>query len=568
MTMFYVPDFDVKIKGLSLQADVRQRVLEVSYENSLDAADMCTIRLSDPDLRLADSALYSVGAAVELYMGYAGNLKPMMLGEITATQVSLPEQGAPTLTLTGYDKSQRLRHNDPGRMTYKEMNDSLIAALIAAENLLIPMVDPAPHPTEDSVQQTGSDWALLTLLAERNGFDLFVSWDKLYFRLPRPQTQRIVLEWGRNLLSFEPRLSIATQAGIQVIRGYNYELAQTIVAVLPSVELGGDIQAVFDRIGGDFVQQLIALGRRVVNDQPVDSPIDGLILAKALLQQLLDGLYEGSGSCPGTPELTAGSQVLIKGAGKHFSGTYRLRKVTHTIDDQGYRTRFEVTQNNGSNLASLLRQKLQVERSPKSQPPINNVVIGIVKNNVDPFQLGRVWLTFPHLSDLNLSGWARLAVPSKGSYFLPDNGTEVLVAFEQGDVNRPYVLGALWNGLNKAPESNLDGMNRIRVLRTPAGHQIKFDDTEGLGKIEIQTGSGQYQIVLDDTQGAGQVEISEKDGSSIVLQGGPNKKITIHSAGDLELDGNNISMSAATGSIKLSAPNVTATLSNGTLDVS
>jgi phage protein D len=559
MTMLYVPDFDVKVSGLALQADVRQRVLDVTFDCSLDQAAMLTIRLSDPDLKLADSSLYSVGAQVELYMGYAGNLQPMMLGEITATQVSLPQSGAPTLTLTGYDKSQRMRHNDPGRMTYKEMNDSLIAALIAAENLLIPIVDPSPFPTQDSVQQTGSDWALLTELATRNGFELFVSWDKLYFRFPRPQTQRVVLERGRNLLSFEPRLSTATQAGIQVIRGYNYELAQTIVAVLPSIALGGDIESVFDRIGGNFVQQLIALGRRVVNDQPVDNLLDGMALAKALLQQLLDGLYEGSGSCPGMPELTAGSQVVIQGAGERFSGTYRLRKVTHTISDQGYITNFEVTQNNGSNLASLLRQNLQVERSPKKQPPINNVVIGVVKNNIDPYKLGRVWLTLPHLSDLNLSGWARVAVPSTGTYFLPDNGTEVLVAFEQGDVNRPYVLGTLWNGDKRAPEINLDGMNRIRVFRTPAGHQIKFDDTKGLGRIEITTASEQFQVVLDDTESLGHIQIGEKNGSSIKIEAGPTKKVSINSTGDMEL--------TATGSIKLSSPGVTATLSNGTLDV-
>jgi phage protein D len=537
MTIRYVPDFDVKVSGLTLQADVRQRVLDVTYDNSLDAADMFTVRLSDPDLQLADSALYHVGAQVELHMGYAGNLQPMMLGEIAAAQVSLPSSGAPTLTLTGYDKSQRLRHNDPRRPTYKVMNDSLIAALIAAENLLIPIVDPARHTTQASEQQTGSDWAMLTRLARRNDFELFVSWDKLYFRFPRPQTQRVVLEWGRNLMSFEPRLSTATQAGIQVIRGYNYELAQTIVAVLPSIALGGDIQEVFDRIGGDFVQQLITLGRRVVNDQPVESILDGMTLAKALLQQLLDGLYEGSGACPGMPELTAGSQVEIRGAGKRYSGVYRLRKVTHTIDSQGYRTRFEVAQNNGSNVAALLRQKLTVVPSPKEQTPINNVVIGIVENNIDPDQLGRVWLSFPHLSDLNLSGWARLAVAPDGAFFLPDRGAEVLVAFEHGDVNRPYVLGTLWNGKQRAPEVNLDLLNRIRLIATPAGHKIKFDDTKGMERVEIQSAGG-HKIVLDD---------------------GPTGGITIESKGTLTLKGT---------SVTIQGTNVTAKLENGTMDVS
>jgi uncharacterized protein involved in type VI secretion and phage assembly len=152
-----------------------------------------------------------------------------------------------------------------------------------------------------------------------------------------------------------------------------------------------------------------------------------------------------------------------------------------------------------------------------------------------------------------------VAVPSSGSYFLPDNETEVLVAFEQGDVNRPYVLGTLWNGNKRAPEINLDGMNRIRVFRTPAGHQIKFDDTKGLGRIEITTASEQFQIVLDDTTSVGEIQIGEKNGSSIKIAGGPTKKVSINSTGDLEL--------TATGTITLSSPGVTATLSNGALEV-
>ena len=57
MTMLYVPDFDVKVNGLALQADVRQRVLDVTFDSSLDQAAMLTVRLSDPDLKLAVMAL-------------------------------------------------------------------------------------------------------------------------------------------------------------------------------------------------------------------------------------------------------------------------------------------------------------------------------------------------------------------------------------------------------------------------------------------------------------------------------------------------------------------------------
>ena len=57
-----------------------------------------------------------------------------------------------------------------------------------------------------------------------------------------------------------------------------------------------------------------------------------------LLQNLLEGMYDGTGSCIGIPELQAGRHVEIRGVGKRFGGTYRLRKVTHRIDEGGFRT--------------------------------------------------------------------------------------------------------------------------------------------------------------------------------------------------------------------------------------
>ena len=496
MQPYYAPDFDVKIQGLSIAADVRNAVIDLTYDNNVDTADMFTLQLNNADLRFTDSPLFNVGKKVEIYMGYVGELKPMMLGEISAITPSFPSGGAPTISITGYDKSHRMRNNQPARFTFKYMNDSAIAARIAAENLLIPIVDPAPMPPRESVQQTGSDWALLKELAERNSFQVYVRWDKLYFRLPRPQTERVTLEWGKNLTSFTPRLSTSTQFGIQVIRGYDYKLAQKIVAIIPAFALGSDLDNIIESLGSSFIEQLVKLGRNVIRDQPVDNYIDATILAKSILKQILQGLYEGSGNCIGFPSLRAGYKVKITGIGKRFSGNYTLSKVTHTINESGYQTNFEITQKNTTNLLQLLRNKINESPSPNRQEPINGVVIGKVENNIDLEGLGRVQLSFPHLSDVNLSNWARIATlmaggslaNSWGTYFLPDIGDEVLVVFERGDINKPIVIGCLWNGRARPPEKNL-GLNEKKVIKTRTGQTIVFDDTPVVGGININDGS-------------------------------------------------------------------------------
>jgi len=539
MQQYYVPDFEVKIQGLTLEADVKNAVTDLTYDNNLEQADMFRLTLNNADLRFTDSPLLYVGKDVEIYMGYVDELKAMMLGEIVSIQPSFPSGGAPTISITGYDKSHRMRHNNPGRFTFNYLNDSMIAAQIAAENLLIPVVDPAPMTPDEATPQTGSDWSLLKELADRNFFQVYVHWDKLYFKFPRLQTEKIVLEWGKNLSSFSPRLSTSGQAGIQVIRGYDYKLAQTVVSILPAVSLGTDLDDLTEKLGDDFIDQLVQLGRNVIRDKPVENFLDATVLAKSILQQLLQGLYEGSGTCIGIPKLRAGDMVEITGIGKRFSGNYTLNKVTHTINKSGYQTQFEVTQKYSSSLLQSLRNKISESPSPNKRDKVYGVVIGFVENNVDPEGLGRVQLSFPHLSDVNVSKFARVVTPMAGSnrgvYFLPDIGDEVLVAFDHGDVSKPIVIGSLWNGKSRPPELNSDGLNAKRLIKTKSGHTI----------------------TLDDTSGTEQITFKDMGGSTIKFQS--DGKLHIEAKNNLELK--------AAGDINIEAANVNVKVT-GTMDVS
>lgn len=543
MNQYYAPDFEVKIEGLTMTADVTNFVTELTYDNNFDTADMFTLRLNNADLRFTDSALFDVGKNVEIYMGYVGDLHPMMLGEITAVNPSFPQSGAPTITITGYDKSHRMRHNNEAR-EFKYVNDSLIAAQIAAENLLIPVVDPAPMPRE-CLHQNGSDWAFLTELAEQNFFQVYVHWDKLYFRFPRPQTEMVVLEWGKNLSDFNPRLSTSGQFGIQIIRGYDYELAQEIVAVLPAISLGSDLDNIIERLGSSFVDQLANLGKNVIRNKAVGNYVDATSLAKSILTEIFQGLYEGSGSTIGNPELRAGDMVEIRGIGRRFSGKYTLSKVTHTISTSGYITQFEVSQRNTSTLLQSLRKKITESPSPNQQEKIYGVVVGKVEDNTDLKKLGRVQISLPSISDAK-SYYARVSSltaggditkqESWGMYFLPEKGDEVLVSFEHGDINKAVVVGSVWNGVARPPEANETGTNEKKVIKTKSGMQILFDETPKRECLVLQDKAGSM-IKMDSATGdiiieaKGNVTIKstkqEEDGN-VTIKSGPKGKIDLN----------------------------------------
>jgi len=177
------------------------------------------------------------------------------------------------------------------------------------------------------------------------------------------------------------------------------------------------------------------------------------------------------------------------------------------------------------------------------------VTAGLVTNNQDPDGLGRVKVKFPWLSDDNESDWIRIATMmaggDRGSFFLPEVEDEVLCAFEHGDINRPYVIGALWNGVEKPPESNSDGNNNIRKIRSRSGHEIIFDDNGSAGqeKVEIHTKAG-HKIVLDDSLGQEKIEISDKTGSNSIVIDSVQNSITISSSLQLKIKASIIEIEA------------------------
>jgi uncharacterized protein involved in type VI secretion and phage assembly len=115
--------------------------------------------------------------------------------------------------------------------------------------------------------------------------------------------------------------------------------------------------------------------------------------------------------------------------------------------------------------------------------------------------------------------WARLATlmagSGRGSFFVPEVDDEVLVAFQGGDVRHPFVVGALWNGLD-APPAQMDGggKNDLRVLKTRSGHVLEFDDG-AQPKVTLTTPSG-CKLVLDDAAG-GTITLGHPSGSKIEL---------------------------------------------------
>jgi uncharacterized protein involved in type VI secretion and phage assembly len=175
---------------------------------------------------------------------------------------------------------------------------------------------------------------------------------------------------------------------------------------------------------------------------------------------------------------------------------------------------------------------------------IYGVVVGVVTNNQDPDQLGRVKVKFPWLSDTDESHWARIATPmggaERGFFFIPDVNDEVLVVFEQGMKDRPYILGALWNTVDKAPSKVADDANALRYIASKVGNVIEFDDTEKAPKITIRDKKKKTSIEIDTKNS----KVTIKCGADVKIE--TDGKISFENPkGDVSFNCNNMTIKTA-----------------------
>lgn len=181
---------------------------------------------------------------------------------------------------------------------------------------------------------------------------------------------------------------------------------------------------------------------------------------------------------------------------------------------------------------------------------LQGVAVATVTDNRDPQGQSRLRVRFPWQPDEQTSFWARLAVPMSGNkmgtYFLPEVGDEVLVAFERGDQEHPFVIGSLWNGKASVPEDNGDGNNDRRLIRSRAGHELRFDDNDAAPEVELKLKDGKH-LKLDRNG----VTVEDERGNSLKIESSSGA-MTIKSNGTLTLQSPQISVEAG-ASLSLSA---------------
>lgn len=555
-----VTSLQVEIDGQPLADDSLAEMLSASVEQSVRLPDAFCLTFRDPGRTLLRNTGATIGSTVKISVLTPGSVGGEVLiegAEIIALEAEYTPDGTLTI-LRGMDKSFRA-YGGSKVAAYKNSTLSDAAREVAGRaGLRVGQIDPTTKVYANLTQNNLSDWSFIRTLAREVGYDAWVSDGALNFCRPSPSSEGpasgrlgapnpLQLTPKDDLLSFRCVVTAGQQVQEVEVRGWDAAAKQAVVGTASahsdSASNGLDPGALATKVGG---------GRLLAVESPRATQDEADLAARVIAETIGGSSAAFEGLSVGNPKLRAGVAISIGLLGEPFDGRYTLTEARHNVEAAGYTTWFGVSGRNDRSLlglaggASKNADLLAGRRIP-------GVVVGIVTNNNDPDAQCRVKLKFPWMSDDYESDWARncqaWAGNGYGSVIVPEVNDEVLVAFEQGDIHQPFVIGGLYNGRDlpySGTPALIDSSGKVnrRDLVSRSGHLLSMTELEGQNDgVLLRTAGGGYKLEL--SKQARTVTL-EADGS-IVIESKGTGAMTIKAAGNLAVSGRQISIKAQNG---------------------
>jgi uncharacterized protein involved in type VI secretion and phage assembly len=556
----------IKLDGTDLTAADLGNLDTLRVERSLWMPSRATIRLSDNDFKLTDSGKFAIGKGLKISLpDIKGTATAVFDGEITDLTVEPGLDRRPQLVVGALDKGHRLSTSTNFRTFTKKKYSDIVSTVASGAGLTSDIT--ATTGEIPYVVQATNDHAFLWDIARRIGYDWWMEGAKLCFK-PATSTDGPTLKYGDTLTEFRVRYSGALKGEKITVQGWDPDTQAAVTGDDASALSNGSMPD----IGSDSA--FATEGRSKAKTAWAKPMKFGSFIAtttteaKAIAQGLANQAdameVTARGHALSTPTLLPGKKVKIENMGTKVSGKYYVTSVEHVFGEgPGISTRFTAGNKAPVGLADLLGGG----QNPNPNWGSLGVVVGIVTNVKDEENnAGRIKVKFPTLSSADESAWARVAIlgggPETGMQFLPEVNDEVLVAFEQGDLRYPVILGGVWSKKHKPAIAQSDPKIINRVIRSRLGHTITLMDGDADDKKAVTILLADKKTTLALAHDKVTLEANSKP---LEIKSG-QASITFDANGGITIKGQKVTIDAAQGAeIKSSGGDVKASGMNITL---
>jgi phage protein D/phage baseplate assembly protein gpV len=529
---FPVAGAEVLLNGAKLSEELMSQLLDVQVRDNLLKPDSALVRLRDPEGAVIDNAALKVGTSLEIRLGAAeeNTVDALFKGEIVALEPEFTEKDC-IVAVRAYDRAYKLNRQRVSRTFQNQTAEDMVKAVGSAAGLTPGTIQSTGAVHKFFQQSMETDWEFCWRLAAMSNFEFVVHDRTFHFRKRETGSPAATLTWGDNLLGFRPRLSGVGQPNEVTVANHDPVANQPLTGRASTPQLASKTAGANGRAS---IVGALGGGKVVVADRVVDTQAEADKVAQNTLDRLASTFVEADGKAVGDPNLRAGATVKIEKVGGQFSGEYVLTQTTHKfIGGKSYATAFVISGRTSHSFGDLLQSGNHDDWS-------SSLVIGVVTNNKDPDNLGRVRVKFPALGDTIEGWWARVATINAGNerglFMLPQVNDEVVVAFEHGDTRRPIVIGSLYHGKAKLPADLKDAKNNP----PKAAFGVKSDDKvhiEGLQAMTLRTGEKMTVEVNRNGQGGtgdylldAKGNIEEKAAQNIKATAGSTIELTANSS--------------------------------------
>jgi phage protein D/phage baseplate assembly protein gpV len=576
----FTNELRVKIAGLDLKEIDPQKTLGRTLgaawvERSVNLPTAFHIQFTDNYQQYLKNFgdVLELGAPVELFVVVDGQGKdvPLMTGEITGIETDYDGATMSTV-IRGLDHGFKMMRGRRTKAWADLTATEIVQDLAKKDKVLVGHVDPSPTRYKWITQPNVSDWQFVTELAARNG--MFADFDGeglLRFRRLPPATVPVnehfaelptVLQVGANVLRCRTGISAAAQTGSVTVRGWDMEVNDKVTSTM--VVEAGTGRVI--KAGPEAALKHGIPRPHVETGRPYGSQSEADTTARALAGELSSVFAELEILVAGNPGLVPGQTIELRNAGASFDGFYTVTTARHEFPSNGhYVTWVMVT---GRQVRNLYGLASGAGESPGRFPGVVNALVTDIN---DPEKKDRVQVRFPWLDDTYLSRWARTMQfgGRGGGVISPSVDDEVLVAFDRGDIDYPYVLGGLYGHEANLPSHHdvehlvTDGhVNRLSLV-SRAGHRLELLDAKEMQGVRLRSGNKRLTVFLDQLQ----TEIEISSDGKVSIKGDAEVSVAGKTSVSVSSDAS-ISLNAPKLSIEAGAVNITGAVTmNGALTV-